>query len=170
MVEAWIPREALIEAAEAFRGGHYQYLVVVGSAREKTPQSLTDADLAAGVLRRRGVVDNRIVVLRVPFHTTNRTYRNAAAFQQWLMKSTLPIRSIDVLTVGIHARKSRILFQYALGNSVRIGIIAAREPSYDPRFWPLSATGIRLVARNVAGYVYAKCWIYLDELRKGGLE
>src|SRR5690348_18218446 len=30
VVEAWVPMQSLADSAEIFRGGHYQYLVLVG--------------------------------------------------------------------------------------------------------------------------------------------
>jgi len=166
VVDAWIPEPTLAESANAFKSARYRYLVVVGdtaeqkSSRFKGPAA--DVDAATGRLEKLGVDATKLIRLGVPDHPSGRTLGRAAAVRRWLDRSGMSVRSVDVFTVGVHARKTWILFSHALGSNCRVGIIAGSEVRYNPRFWFASRTGIWLVTRNLAGYIYSKAWIFFD--------
>jgi hypothetical protein len=167
VVEAWIPVEALAEVQKAFASGRYRYLVVVGYQRQQAfsnESNVTDVDRAARELEKRGVDNAILVKIRAPVTSTRKTYTSAVAVKQWLSSSGLPTHCVDVFTVGVHARKSWILFRYALGGSYRVGVIAGTPMYYDPKRWLLSASGRRLVLRNVGGCLYSEMWIYFKRL------
>jgi hypothetical protein len=42
----------------------------------------------------------------------------------------MPLRSLNVVTEDAHARRTRLLFQKALGNDVTVGIISIPNPDY----------------------------------------
>jgi hypothetical protein len=165
IVEAWVPKQSLADSAAIFRDGRYEYLVLVGGpVKQKKPTqtlTLTYADSAADEIRGFNVDPAKIVTIPVG-SAKNRTYSTAVAVRDWLRSSGSSTHSIDVFTAGVHARKSWVLFRYALGDSYRVGVIAGPEHSYDPRFWPASRRGAWIVSRNVAGYLYYKAAILLD--------
>lgn len=103
-------------------------------------------------------------MIKVPVNpAAHRTFATAVAVQKWLAGSQLSAKSVDVFTAGVHARKSWILFRYALGDEYRVGVIAGPEHSYNSRRWMLSARGVRIVARNIFGYAYSKTAVFLDK-------
>lgn len=156
VVEAWIPSESLREAAHIFRGGSYRYLVVIGSQINASHNSTNHADLAADVLEREGTAGDKLVRIAMPYESANRTFATARAFKQWVLSSVPATCCVDVYTVGVHARKSWITFRSVLGPGYSVGVIAAPETSYNPKYWLLSRRGLWLVARNVSGYLYSK--------------
>jgi hypothetical protein len=159
VVEAWFwNRPALKEAAEEYRRGCYQYVVVVGSFesdKANFSQKPGDAELAACQLKRLGIEDSRIIVLSAPAVERHRTFSMAINFRKWMINKSPQTKAINVFTIGVHSRKSRILFEKALGSKVKVGIISGSEHAYTPAFWWSSATGLRIVSRNIAGYFYA---------------
>ena len=165
VVEAWVPKQSLADSAVIFRRGHYEYLVLVGGPIRQTepthPVTQSYGDSAADEIRCFNVDPAKVVKIPVG-PARNRTYSTAVAVRDWLHGSGTSTRSIDVFTAGVHARKTWILFRYALGDSYQVGIIAGPEHSYDPRFWPASRRGAWIVSRNVAGYLYYKAAILLD--------
>ena len=176
VVEGWIPAKALEESANVFNSGHYRYLVVVGGPAQgrggKSGDPTTYADLAASRLEKLGFDTGKLVKVDVPAVSLGRTLAGATEVKRWLCSSGISVCCVDVFTLGTHARKSWVLFRYALGGGYRVGIIAGSQNSYDPRFWLVSRKGIWVVPRNVAGYVYAKFWILLHRettLLAGGL-
>jgi uncharacterized SAM-binding protein YcdF (DUF218 family) len=168
VVEAWIPMQAVRESARVFDPGSYQYLVVVGGPmgdpNTKTPNSPTYADRAYDDLVRLGFDMSKVVKIPVPYQKSRRTFANATAVRDWLRQSDPSVHDVDVFTLGAHARKSRILFEHALGANYRVGIIAGSEVSYDPARWQLSRRGRWIVARNLLGYLYTKLWVSLDAI------
>jgi hypothetical protein len=162
VVEAWIPEQALAESANVFNSGGYRCLVVVGGTTQENGESnrtTTDADLAASKLEKLGLDTKKLATISVPDESPGRTLGRATAVKRWLGSSETSVCCVDVFTVGVHARKSRILFRHALGDRYRVGIIAGHEVRYDPRFWLVSRTGVWIVVRNLAGYVYSKLWV-----------
>ena len=65
----------------------------------------------------------------------DRTYGSAIALQNWFREQNLAVRSLNVVTEDVHARRSRLLFQEALGKDIKVGIIALPNPDYDWRHW-----------------------------------
>ena len=127
--------------------------------REEDPSDRRESpELAARRLRQLGVDGNRIVVVPVPHMRLHQTYASAVALRGWLRESGIEPTGINVFTLGAHARKSLVLFSRALGPTVRVGVIAGTEDTFDPRRWWLSRRGIYVVARKTAGYVYAISW------------
>jgi hypothetical protein len=164
VVEGWISTRSLADAAQEFRQGNYQYLAVVGgpvaqsdSDPSRTP---TYADVAEAELRHLGVDPSKLVKI-AGGEARNRTFASALAFRRWLQTSGTDVRSVDVFTAGVHARKSWILFQYALGDTYDVGVIAGAEHSYDPQRWLISRRGLWTVSRNMAGYLYSKLQLVL---------
>ena len=175
VVEGWIPRAALASVPAVFSAGDYQYLAIVTSARDSADNGLS-TDNVARELVRLGCNANKLVRITAPFGTTRRTYEfpvwgnwatlnltqrtyaTALAVRDWLSQLPAPIKSVDILTVGVHSRKSWIFFQHVMGSRYRVGVISAPEPSYDPRYWMLSKRGFLIVNRSLCGYLYAKAW------------
>lgn len=162
VVEAWIPAQTLAESENVFNSGGYSQLVVVGGpiqgrVTESNDPSSYD-DLAAKRLEALGFDTKKLVKLSVPTVSNGNTLANAMAFKHWLVNSGNPVCCVDVFTTGVHARRSWIEFQGALGDRYRVGIISGTEVSFDPRFWFFSRKGIWKVTHNLVGYAFYKLW------------
>jgi hypothetical protein len=94
-------------------------------------------------------------ILEPPPTSRDHTYHNGMAVRDWLRKERPDATAIDLFTASIHARKSRLMYAKVLGPCVQVGIIPASPPVFPHRYWWLSPTGIYLVLRNTAGYLYA---------------
>jgi hypothetical protein len=150
----------------------------VGSPAEASDET-SSADVAGSELEKFGCNPGMMVKIRVRFQSTlrsyaiplvvppycvfflrfqvsRRTYADALAVSEWLKSSRIPTRGIDVFTVSVHARKSWNFFQHAIGDKCPVGIIAAPETLYNPRYWLLSREGMWWVPYNLIGYFYAK--------------
>jgi hypothetical protein len=163
VVEGWIPAKTLAESIHVFNSGSYQYLVVVGGPIDGTGSvsgyPTTYADLAASTLEQLGFDTEKLVKVNVPSVSSERTFTGAADVKSWVERSGTNVCCVDIFTTGVHARKSWILSQYALGDSYRVGVIAGPEARFDPNYWFVSPRGVWLVVRSLVGYVYYKFWI-----------
>jgi hypothetical protein len=170
MVEAWIPEGALQAVPAAYRAGKYSKMVVVGF-QDASGSRDSATDVAISRLRTMGCDPNSIVGVTVPLEAfrasfsprlnlevSRRTVAGAEAVRNWLRSSGTSVCCLDVLTVGVHSRKSWILARHVLGETYRVGVIAAPEPGFDPAHWLTSRRGLYIVSRNVAGYMFAKAW------------
>ena len=86
----------------------------------------------------------------------DRTYNAALAVKQWFQENGVSVSSIDIMTLGPHARRSRLLFQKAFGKEVKVGVISVEDRDYDPAHWWRSSEGVREVLGEAIAYIYAK--------------
>jgi hypothetical protein len=68
----------------------------------------------------------------------------------------VPLTSVNVLTADVHARRTRLLFEMALGPSVKVGIISVPNADYDARRWWRYSQGVRAVFGECIAYAYAR--------------
>jgi hypothetical protein len=66
------------------------------------------------------------------------------------------VESLDLVTLGPHARRSRLLYEEAFGNKVKVGVIAIAIPDYDVKRWWRYSEGVREVIGEGIGYLYVK--------------
>ncbi len=154
VVEGWISPHALRLAADTFRAGHYQEVVVTGGPvrpSERIWGYATYADRGAARLRRLGIAATEIVSVPAPRSTLERTYRSAVAVRDWLVSSGTAVGDVDVFSEGLHTRRSRDTYRVVLGPTVAVGSMAA-PPSYAVDRWWRSRTGVRDVAIQAAKY------------------
>jgi hypothetical protein len=159
VIDGWMPTYDLIRAAEEFRNGHYRYMVVVGAVYEfdRINGDPGNAEVIARVMVRAGVPRDRLSFALYPGLKKDRTFHSALAVGDWFRSRNLPLNSCTIATLGPHARRSRLLYQRALGRSVRIGVIALDDPAYDERQWWRFSDGIREVLFEGFAYVYVRC-------------
>ena len=100
-----------------------------------------------------------------PTQYRNRSYASAVALREWVEQHRLSVTSFNLVTMGAHARRSRLLFQKAFGGNVHIGVIAVRDREYDPDRWWRSSEGVKEVISEGAGYLYARLFFILTQVR-----
>ena len=86
----------------------------------------------------------------------DRTYGSAVALRNWFREHDLHVRSLNVLTENVHARRTRLLFSEALGPEISVGIIAVPHPDYDARRWWWYSQGVKDVSSETIAYVYGR--------------
>lgn len=157
VAEGWMPVYAYREAAALFRKGGYRKIIVAESTRE-------DEDAEPELRERSGA--EKLVYFGVPTDLVvtassgevhrDRTFHSAMAVKTWLQEQGLRTASIDVVTVGPHARRSRLLFEKALGDEFQVGIISIEDRRFDPNHWWRSSAGVRRVIDELIAYLYAR--------------
>jgi hypothetical protein len=164
VVEGWIPRYALRGGAEEFQRGGYQRIFttggpVVGNGRYTNDYN-TSASVGAEILKKFGVPDD--LVRMVPSHEIgrDRTYSSAVTLRDWFREHNTPVHSINVLTEGAHARRTRLLYQKAFGKNVTVGVIAVSSPDYDLTQWWRYSDGAREVLGESIAYIYARFFFH----------
>ena len=78
------------------------------------------------------------------------------ALREWFRANDFHPRTVNVVTEGAHARRTRLLFQKALGDETRVGVISIRSPDYDGERWWRYSEGLKEVLPEAIAYVYAK--------------
>ena len=158
VVEGWLPDDALRQAAVHFSENRYGLIVVVGGPLEHgffLSEYKTYAALGRATLMK---ISNRrdIVAVPSPGVRKDRTYASALALRNWVDADKRGFRRINLLSLGVHARRSRYLFQKALGNQYRVGVIGLDPLDYDRNRWWRSSEGFKSVIDETLAYVYTR--------------
>ena len=165
-VEGWVHQYGARGAVEEFiRGNYHQVFTTGGPVVGSGPYSIdanTGAWVGAAMVKRAGMPPD--VVQMVPSRVLgrDRTYNSALALRRWLREHQLRPRSLNVLTEDAHARRTRLLFQMAFGEELKIGIIAVPSPDYEPRRWWTCSEGVREVIGESIAYGYARFFFHPD--------
>jgi hypothetical protein len=145
VIEGWLDRHGLDQAAAAFRNGGYRFAVTTGAPIAQWPGTkgyATFAERAADYLKMQGLT--QVTAVPSPESAQDRTFLSAVMVREWSGRSGHQVRAVDVFSQGAHARRSRLLYQLAFGPEVKVGVLAART-SPDLTQWWRTPTGARAV-------------------------
>ena len=163
VVEGWIHNNGFVQAIQEFKKGGYAMILTSGCTildKSDFGGNANFADWGAERLERAGI--SKDLVRPVPCWNdhVDRTYHSALAIQDWFRDHHITVTGIDIVTMGPHARRTRLLFQEAFGSKVAVGVIAVPDDAYDPRHWWRSSEGVRDVVGEAIAYVYARFFFY----------
>jgi hypothetical protein len=159
VVEGWVSDYAFEQTIAEFKRDHYSKLFVTGVPLESgAPLSeyKTFAELGAATLVRLGLDTNAVQAVPAPRVRVDRTYACAMALKNWFRQHGIAETNVNVITMGAHSRRTRLLFSKAFGKEYKIGVISLEGRSYDPKKWWKSSDGVRTVTGEAIGYCYAR--------------
>lgn len=159
VVEGWVPDYVLEETRLEFESGHYSKLYVTGGPIDQG-RAMSDyksyAELGAAILVKMGVNSKLVEAVPAPSVRRDRTYTSALALQSRLsQEAAFVVSGMNVVSEGVHARRSHLLFQKAFDHKLRIGIIAIEDKNYYSDGWWKSSKGVRAVTDEFFAYIYA---------------
>jgi uncharacterized SAM-binding protein YcdF (DUF218 family) len=169
VVEGWINPPAIKAAVAEFQAGHYEKIYTTGGPVAGVGGYINDyntsASVAAQLLVKAGIQAG--LVQMVPSHVSgrDRTYSSALALREYFQTNGVTVKSFNVLTLDVHARRTRLLFQEAFGRETTVGIIAVADPDYDPHHWWRYSEGVREVLGESIAYIYAKFLFWPDKTK-----
>ncbi len=161
VVEGWVTDDVLRRAAEEYGRGGYLVWCVTGEPLEKGGPLSEYGDFAtltAATFEKLGGTPG--VLHPVPWETVrrDRTYASALALKAWLRARGLPVEKVNIVTRGLHGRRSRLMYEKAFGAGTRVGVISVREQDFDMERWWATSLGFRAVVDESVAYLYARCF------------
>jgi uncharacterized SAM-binding protein YcdF (DUF218 family) len=157
VLDGQMPDFAVKKAIQIFDSGDYKYIVTTGG-KIKTGYFIAEfksmAEFTAATFQNLGFEKDKLIVIPGGDIKRDRTYNSALSLKKWMLENDEYSKQIDVLTVGSHARRSRLLFKKAFDSKLEIGIISVEDPAYDPRRWWKSSIGARVVISETVAYFY----------------
>lgn len=159
VVEGWVSPYAVREALEEFHRHSYVGIYVTGEPLEEGNPYIgfaTYADFTAAKLEKAGAPPDKIHAVPAPFVGKDRTYTTALVLKNRLEADGVSTARVNLISVGPHARRSRLLYQMAFGPNSQIGTIAVTDPEFDPDHWWTSSSGVRSVISEAIAYCYAR--------------
>jgi uncharacterized SAM-binding protein YcdF (DUF218 family) len=160
VVEGWVHPYAIRVATEEFKNHSYHRVFSTGGPVVGKGGYINDYQTAASVgadlLKKAGIPAELIQM--VPSHVMgrDRTYASAIALRDWLREHDMQVRSLNIVTEGAHARRTRLLFEKALGPDVNVGVIAVDSPDFNAKRWWRYSEGVEDVIDEGVAYLYAK--------------
>jgi hypothetical protein len=84
-------------------------------------------EIVRNKLIKSGIDSSKVIAVTGSKTRINRTLTGALAFRDWLMESGQNVRDVNIISMGIHARRTWMTYKKVLGKSYNIGIIALPE-------------------------------------------
>ena len=158
VLDGWLPTYDINKAAALYLAGHYQTLLDVNGTYDfqAVDQDPGNAYIVSRILVRDGIPREQVNPVVFQGVKIDRTYISAVAVKEWCRQHGIPLQSLDIATLGPHARRSRLIYEKALGNGVKVGVIALDDPAYDSLHWWRSSEGVREVLFEFVAYVYVR--------------
>lgn len=157
VVEGWLPEYALRAAIQEFRKNAYTLLVTSGGPLWEGHHASgfhSYAELAGQVLRGMNFDTNQLAVAPGPKVWRHRTFHSAKAVQDFLMASKLEPIGINIMTLGAHGRRTKIIYSEVFGDQTPLGIISYPSSEYDQERWWQTSEGTKHVLTETMAATY----------------
>jgi uncharacterized SAM-binding protein YcdF (DUF218 family) len=158
VVEGWVSDTTMEATIAEFKRHHYDRVFVTGGPIEHITwmnHYKTYAEGGAAALLNLGLKANEVQAVPSTWVRKDRTYTSAVALRNWMQDRNATFTTVHLITEGAHARRSRLMFQRALGSSVTVGVTSVPDSEYDPEHWWQSSAGVKAVVGEVLAYGYA---------------
>jgi len=168
IVEGWVPDYCLENVYEKYLNHSIAKIFVTGGPVEQGSYLINFknfASLGAASLEKLGIPDSLMIKIPAPYVQKDRTYTSAVALKKWFLIHKNINYKVNIVTLGVHARRSKVLFQKALSKSVTVGVIAIPDKDYDPTIWYLSSNGLKTVLVEIISYVYTVIFLFHHDLK-----
>jgi hypothetical protein len=158
VLEGWVPRYALTGyVAQVF--GDYDKIYTTGGPTLADRNSRNDSDTYASVAQ------SRLVRVGVPAAMIqyvpgwevrrDRTFASALSLRKWGETNGVKFTAFNLVTLGPHARRSRLLYEKAFPEA-KVGIIPLTNEEYDADHWWRYSEGVKETMSETLAYLYSR--------------
>jgi uncharacterized protein len=174
VVEGWLPDSGLKNAIDYYRSNSYEYMILTGVPITQWTHSSPFSNMAdaSKETMHRYYFRDTIYTATIPNTILrDRTYATAVAlkmtFEEWDSK----VESFDLYSMGAHSRRSYLMFRKVFP-TMKIGLIADTDLSFEPKSWYKTSRGFRIVFSELISYFYSRLFFYPaeSEFRKSIIE
>ena len=167
VVEGWIHDYAIRAAVNEFTNGGYSHVYSTGGPVVGSGKYINDFNTSASVgadrLKAAGLAPHLVDMVPSRARDRERTYGAAVALRRWFTERGVAVRGINIVTEGVHSRRTRLLFQKAFGPTVEIGVISIPNSEYDAERWWSNSEGVKEVFTEFAAYIYVRLFFWPDD-------
>lgn len=163
VVEGWMDAQELDQAAATYRSGGYERIVTTGGPIdefEHVDPTASYAERARSYLVRSGLPTASVLAAPAPASAQNRSFLSAVMVREWATRSGLAVDELDVVSSGVHSRRSWLLYEMAFGAPVRIGIVSVRPSNYALDGWWRTSTGTKEVLAETIAWIWTKAFFH----------
>lgn len=163
ILEGFLPDYAIEESVKIFKHGNYKLMLVTGKKLIKGSMLVPfedDGHYTAAILSHMGLDSALIRVISLTNDIKrDRTFASAQAVLEWMEQTGTRPQAVNVVSLGVHARRSRLLFEKAFEEKVETGIISISDIAYDANKWWKSSYGFKTVLNESLAWIYA-CFFF----------
>ncbi len=155
VVEGWIGADGVRAAKAEFERGGYRYIVTVGALTNNRwgPRRWNYALEAHELLIALHVPEDCVIAAPAKETEGHRTYECAVAVRAALQARAIVPTGINTFTLGVHSRRSRLVFAKVLG-PIQVGAVSWHPTVYQPGpWWKSSERSLDLLKESV-GYPF----------------
>jgi hypothetical protein len=158
VLEGWIPPYAAREALEEYRRHPYLGIYVTGEPMEEGSPYIgyhNYAEFTAATIVGMGAPPESVHAVPAPLVGRDRTFTMALALKADLEREGVSAAKINLISVGPHSRRSRLIYEFAFPRS-QVGMIGVTPQDFDPDHWWRTSNGVRGVISEFIAYGYAR--------------
>lgn len=138
-------------------------LGTIDGVRTRRTDARSEADWALDMLRQEGIPDSIMVSVAAPLTRYDKTFTTAMAVRTWLAQQPDPMPlALNLYSESAHARRSRLLYQKALGDRISIGVVSLPRRDTSADTWWKRLSTISYTSSQVAKYLYARLFFWPD--------
>jgi hypothetical protein len=163
VIEGFMPDYAIAESMRIFNEGKYRLMIVTGKKMIRGSMLLpyiNDGLLTAAILVKMGFDSSFIRVIGLENDVRkDRTFASAKAVMNWINQNHVKTEAVNVVSLGCHSRRSRLLFNKAFTDKIETGIISIPDDGFDPEVWWTTSYGFKTVLNETLAWIYT-CFFF----------
>ena len=159
VIEGWSPDYVIEGAVDEFRKSHFDRICLTGGPIEfgnAMSEHKTYAAYGLALCLKLGLPAESLNAVPAPGVEKDRSYASALSLAQWFREHGVTDRRINIAGNGPHSRRTRLVYEKALGSEMKIGISNVEELTFDSKRWWASSQGFRIVLDETIAYTYAR--------------
>lgn len=161
VVEAWLTDSSMHKVAELMgEGSPYESVWLAGPVLDRgfylADQFRTAGEMGSATLQELGVPAELLHVAPAADSQRHRTHTAASKLKGEFDRLGISLDRFDVITIDVHARRSRLVYQKVFGDEVEIGVIALEPNDYDADNWFRTSAGMKNTIVEAIAYLYEK--------------
>ncbi|HJN05176.1 MAG TPA: DUF1684 domain-containing protein [Bacteroidales bacterium] len=164
VLEGFAPTYVVKDALKYYKENEFDRLIVTGIpiVNYEFIAPYKNTALATMTAIRKFGFNDTVYIADIPTNILiDRTYNTAVATKMLFDENNWP-KNFDIYSVGVHARRSRMMFRKVFGSDYDIGIISHQDRTFDPNHWWRNSKGFRNVSNEFVATLYVMMFFHPD--------